>query len=194
MNDADRLRDAFDQLVYGRLARDGGGRAADGSSPGHRMLIFVRHGDAGDKGRWDGPDLLRPLSPLGCRQAEGLVLRLEDCPVERILSSPTLRCRQTVEPLARDRLLRIEPVAALGVDAGPAEVRSALWDRRLQNAVLCTHGETISQLFMKLEMDGLEVLEPLHWPKGSTWLLWHTQRDMRARYLPPLALDPVDTR
>ena len=84
MNDADRLRDAFDQLVYGRLARDGGGRAADGSSPGHRMLIFVRHGDAGDKGRWDGPDQLRPLSPFGCRQAEGLVLRLEDYPVERI--------------------------------------------------------------------------------------------------------------
>ena len=122
------------------------------------------------------------------------MLRLEDYPVERILSSPTLRCRQTVEPLARDRLLGIEPVAALGVDAGPVEVRSAFWDRRLQNAVLCTHGETISQLFMQLEMDGMEVLEPLHWPKGSTWLLWHTQRDMRARYLPPLALDPVETR
>ena len=32
MNDADRFRGAFDQLVYGRLARDGG-RAANGSVP-----------------------------------------------------------------------------------------------------------------------------------------------------------------
>ena len=53
------------------------------------------------------------------------MLRLEDYPVERILSSPTLHCRQTVEPLAQDRLLRIEPVAGLGVNAGPAEVRSS---------------------------------------------------------------------
>jgi phosphohistidine phosphatase SixA len=88
------------------------------------LLIVIRHGDAGDKATWKGPDLLRPLSAAGRRQAEGLVLRLEDYPVERILSSPTVRCHQTVEPLAGDRLLEIESVAALGVDAGPAQVRS----------------------------------------------------------------------
>ena len=83
------------------------------------MITFlVRHGDAGDKRSWDGPDVGRPLSPAGFRQAEGLVVRLEDYPVERILCSPTVRCHQTVQPLARDRLLPIEPVAALGVDAG----------------------------------------------------------------------------
>jgi phosphohistidine phosphatase SixA len=31
-------------------------------------------------------------------------VRLEDYPIERIMCSPTRRCRQTVEPLARDRL------------------------------------------------------------------------------------------
>lgn len=160
-----------------------------------RLLILVRHGDAGNKGRWEGPDRLRPLSPAGRRQAEGLVVRLEDYPVERILCSPTLRCRQTVEPLARDRLLQIEPVAALGVDAGLAQMRSVFWDRWLHNAVLCTHGETISELFAQLALEGLEVEEPLGWPKGSTWLLQRSPRRMRARYLPPLALDrsqPVD--
>jgi 8-oxo-(d)GTP phosphatase len=60
------------------------------------MITFlVRHGDAGAKGSWDGPDTARPLSPAGLDQAEGLVLRLEDYPVERILCSPTLRCHQT---------------------------------------------------------------------------------------------------
>ena len=104
------------------------------------MLLVVRHADAGDKGSWDGPDVGRPLSPEGRRQADGLVVRLEDYPVDRILCSPTVRCHQTVQPLASDRLLRVEGVAALGVDAAPAEVLALFWDRRLRNAVLCTHG------------------------------------------------------
>jgi phosphohistidine phosphatase SixA len=86
------------------------------------MLLVVRHADAGDKRTWTGPDRLRPLSTSGYLQAEGLVVRLEDYPVERILCSPTLRCYQTVEPLARDRLLGIETVPTLGVDASPAQL------------------------------------------------------------------------
>jgi hypothetical protein len=89
------------------------------------MITFlVRHGDAGAKRRWDGPDAGRPLSPAGLDQAEGLVLRLEDYPVDRILCSPTVRCQQTVQPLARDRLLETEPAAALDVDAEPIRPRS----------------------------------------------------------------------
>ena len=83
------------------------------------MLLVVRHADAGDKGSWDGPDVGRPLSPAGCRQAEGLVVRLEDFPVERILCSPTVRCHQTVQPLADDRLLRIERVRRSGLTPLP---------------------------------------------------------------------------
>ena len=72
------------------------------------MLLVVRHADAGDKGSWGGPDVGRPLSPEGRCQAEGLVVRLEDYPVDRILCSPTVRCHQTVQPLAEDRLLGID--------------------------------------------------------------------------------------
>ena len=153
------------------------------------MLLVVRHADAGTKGSWDGPDVLRPLSPLGRLQAEGLVVRLEDYPVERILCSPTVRCHQSVQPLARDRLLGIEEVAALGVDAGPGEVVALFWDRGLQDAVLCTHGETIGWLFGRLVADGLVAAASLDWPKGSTWLLQRaSQPRVRARYLAPLAL------
>jgi broad specificity phosphatase PhoE len=154
------------------------------------ITFLVRHGDAGDKRSWDGPDVGRPLSPAGLRQAKGLVMRLEDYPVEQILSSPTVRCHQTVQPLARDRLLRIEPRFALGVDADPTEILDLFWDRRLGNAVLCTHGETIGRLFVQLAGQGLVVPEPLQWPKGSTWLLQRTDwRQVHARYLSPLALD-----
>ena len=66
-----------------------------------------------------------------------------------------MRCHQTVQPLADDRLLRIERIPALGVDATPAEVLALFWDRRLRNAVLCTHGETIGRLLSRLAADGL---------------------------------------
>jgi phosphohistidine phosphatase SixA len=158
------------------------------------MLLVVRHADAGDKRSWTGPDSLRPLSPMGRRQAKGLVVRLEDYPVDRILSSPTLRCQQTVQPLARDRFLGVEPLAVLGVDAGPDQLRALFWDRRLGNAVLCTHGEVIGRLLAELVAEGLvvqSVLEgPLDWPKGSTWLLQRTdQRQVYGRFLAPLALE-----
>jgi len=154
------------------------------------MLLVVRHADAGDKRSWTGPDRLRPLSPTGCRQAEGLVIRLEDYPVDRILSGPTLRCQQTVQPLARDRFLKIEPLAALGVDAGPTQVRAVFLDRTLRNVVLCTHGEMIGPLLTELVAVGLVLEDPLDWPEGSTWLLQRTdQGQVYGRLLAPLALE-----
>ncbi|HEU4399434.1 MAG TPA: phosphoglycerate mutase family protein [Actinomycetota bacterium] len=156
------------------------------------MLLVVRHADAGDKRTWKDPDSLRPLSPTGHRQAEGLVVRLEDYPVERILCSPTLRCHQTVEPLARDRMLRIEPVPALGVDTTPAQLLALFWDLELRDSVLCTHGEGIGLLLTRLIADALVVEDPLDWPRGSTWLLQRTDyRQVRGRLLAPLALSEV---
>jgi phosphohistidine phosphatase SixA len=156
------------------------------------MLLVVRHADAGDKRTWRGPDVLRPLSPTGHRQAAGLVVRLEDYPVERILCSPTLRCQQTVEPLARDRMLRVESVPELGVGTTPAQLLSLFWDLELRNSVLCTHGEGIGLLLTRLIADALQVEDPLDWPKGSTWLLQRTEhRQVRGRLLAPLALSDV---
>ena len=156
------------------------------------MLLVVRHADAGDKRSWTGLDRRRPLSATGRRQADGLVVRLEDYPVERILSSPALRCLDTVRPLALDRFLKVEPVAALGVDGGLDPLLAMLWDRELRDAVLCTHGETIGLLVARLVGDGFDVEEPVHWPKGSTWLLQRTdngRRQVRGRLLAPLELD-----
>jgi 8-oxo-dGTP diphosphatase len=160
-----------------------------GLAGGGGMLILARHGEAGRKGGWGGPDLQRPLTPEGLDQAEGLVVRLDDYPVDRILSSPAVRCLQTVEPLARDRLLQVEEVAALGVDADAALVASRFVHGEASNAVLCTHGELIGRLFDRLVPAGLAVEEPLHWPKGSAWLLWRVQHRLHARFLAPLALD-----
>ena len=78
---------------------------------------------------------------------------------------------------------------ALGVDAEPTQVRAVFWDRTLRNAVLCTHGEVIGRLLTELVREGL-VLDPLDWPKGSTWLLQRTdQGQVYGRLLAPLALE-----
>ena len=157
-----------------------------------RLLLLVRCADAGDKHRWQGPDSLRPLSPAGQAEAAGLVIGLDDYPIWRILTSPTLRCHQTVQPLARDRRLRIEPESALGVDADPAQLLALLQDPQLQDTAVCTHGEVIGQVLTRLVTDGLAVDQPLQWPKGSTWLLDGANRRLtHARYLPPLVLAPA---
>jgi 8-oxo-dGTP diphosphatase len=153
------------------------------------MLLLVRHAHAGDKLRWQGPDSLRPLSAVGQAEAAGLLVRLEDYPIGRVLSSPTVRCRQTVEPLADDRYLPIEPMATLGVAADPEVVLALLEDVQAQDALVCTHGEVISQVMVRLVMEGLAVDRPLAWAKGSTWLLEGAAGRFRfGRYLPPLPL------
>jgi phosphohistidine phosphatase SixA len=153
------------------------------------MLLLVRHADAVDKRSWKGPDSLRPLSPAGQLQAEGLVVRLDDYPVERILCSPTVRCQETVQPLARNRFLEIESHPALGIDDSPAAALALFWDPALRYSVLCTHGETIGWLLTRLAADGLMTNDPLEWPKGSTWLLEPiNRRRVRGRLLAPLVL------
>ena len=154
------------------------------------MLLLVRHAHAGDKRLWQGPDHLRPLSAAGQGEATGLLVRLEDDPIGCILSSPTLRCQQTVQPLAVDRLLGIESLPALGVAADLMVVLALLGELQAQDAVVCTHGEVIGQVLARLVADGLVVDQPLAWPKGSTWLLDGADRRFAVgRYLPPLRLD-----
>jgi broad specificity phosphatase PhoE len=75
--------------------------------------------DAGDRHRWTGDQDRRPLSDLGRRQAARLAAALAATPVHALFSSPALRCRQTLEPLADRFGLRIEllvlvPGAKLG--------------------------------------------------------------------------------
>jgi 8-oxo-dGTP diphosphatase len=100
------------------------------------MPYLVRHAHAGDKHTWTGPDPLRPLSEPGRREAHGLLTQLRDYPITRILSSPAVRCLQTVEPLAQRRGLPIEPAQVLGVDADPAALVPCCWTRRWSGGVV----------------------------------------------------------
>jgi phosphohistidine phosphatase SixA len=156
------------------------------------VVYLVRHAHAGSKAKWKGPDLARPLSAQGRKEALGLIERLGSRPMGRVLSSPTERCLQTVQPLAARLGRPVEPSEALGVDGSGAAVVELLGDPALDEAVLCTHGEIIGEVFDELEKAGIELSDPPRWPKGCTWIL---RRDgghaWRGIYLAPLTVEPA---
>jgi 8-oxo-dGTP diphosphatase len=145
----------------------------------------VRHANAGDRRGWDGPDEQRPLSKKGWRQAEALAERLANEPVARICSSPSVRCRQTVEPLARRLGLAVEDDDDLAEGSGGKSllhlVRSASC-----NTVACTHGDVLDDFLAALAREGVEVGSNPRCAKGSTWVLdVEDGRIITAQYLPP---------
>ena len=64
-------------------------------------LILLRHASAGRKADWPGDDFSRPLDERGAADAQALA-GLIACfaPVARVISSPALRCTDTVRPYA----------------------------------------------------------------------------------------------
>jgi len=136
-------------------------------------LYLIRHADAGDRSAWVGDDDLRPLSKKGRRQSNGLAVRLQAEGLTRLISSPSLRCIETLEPLADVTGLRVETDARLveGSD-GPAALQLADELRELgDTAVLCSHGDVIPDLLSELRILGTSFHHALTWPKASTWVL-----------------------
>lgn len=103
-------------------------------------MLLIRHASAGDRDAWDGDDLLRPLDGRGRAQAERLVDLLAGFEVSRVVSSPALRCVQTVEPLASARGLTVEEDEALGEDLQETAGRSLVIGAAGSDVVLCCHG------------------------------------------------------
>lgn len=108
--------------------------------------LLVRHGTAGNRKDWEGDDRLRPLDDKGRRQAVALADSLIQYPIKHVLSSPYLRCTQTVAPLA-DRLgLPVVRVEQLAEGATVEEVEDLLGGLDGVLAVLCTHGDVVEQI------------------------------------------------
>ena len=64
------------------------------------VVYLVRHAKAGERRVWVGDDLERPSSKTGWKQAHALSKRLQKKGATDLVSSPYLRCMQTLEPLA----------------------------------------------------------------------------------------------
>ena len=150
------------------------------------MRVFVvRHAHAGDRERWQGDDRQRPLSEKGRGQAAGLVRLLAEAEVGRILSSPYLRCVQTVDPLARAVSVRVEPEPLLAEGGDWREVLKLARDAMVPT-VLCSQGDVIGDLVIDLVAQGLVQPSEARAQKGSTWDLdIEDGRIVAVAYLPP---------
>ncbi len=104
--------------------------------------VLLRHAAAGDRDRWDGDDVHRPLDERGRRESEALVELLRPFGVRRVVSSPYVRCVQTVEPLAAALGLPLELDDRLREGEGGAALDLIQED----GVVVCTHGDVVREL------------------------------------------------
>lgn len=108
------------------------------------MIVYlVRHASAEARETWGGDDRLRPLDDRGLRQAEELVEQLGRREFRRIVSSPCVRCVETVVPLARG--LAVEHAEALG-EGADVEAALALFRSAGMPLVACVHGDLAEAL------------------------------------------------
>jgi 8-oxo-dGTP diphosphatase len=151
-----------------------------------KRVLFIRHGSAGDRNQWSGDDRRRPLDARGRRQAAALARELlELAPAGPVLSSPYVRCVETVQPLADARGVRVdeEPGLAEGTNLAALDVARRVGD----GAALCTHGDVMDDLLGHLArhrvIKGMARAE-----KGSTWVVeFEGERVVGATYRPPPA-------
>jgi phosphohistidine phosphatase SixA len=124
------------------------------------MIVYlVRHARAGRRTDWAGDDGLRPLDARGRRQADGLVTQLAGWELGRIVSSPAVRCVETVVPLADARRLTVEVEDALveGADSGRA---LELFGAATEPLAASVHGDLVEALLgTKLKKGATAVLE-----------------------------------
>ena len=138
-------------------------------------IYLVREADAGGRFSWPGPDRLRPLTSAGWRQAQELAERLDGAPIERIVSSPWLRCQQTVLPLAEARQMAIDSEAGLGQIAA-VDRALRLVTEASRPTVFCTHPELLFAIIEVLRTGGRRV-RPLC---GVAWTTAHARLEVVA--------------
>jgi 8-oxo-(d)GTP phosphatase len=142
------------------------------------LVLLVRHAKAGDRDRWTGDDRLRPLDERGRKQARAMVAPLAGWGVTRLVSSPYVRCVQTLEPVSAHLGMPVEHDAAVAEGVSIEKARALIGRLGPGPVILCTHGDVMEALVGEGEPK----------KKGSTWLLARREKGIEAvRYWPPLA-------
>lgn len=119
-------------------------------------LIVLRHAKALSRKKWEAPDPDRPLDPKGTAQADRLAVLLACYGVERVVSSDSLRCVDTVHPYATATRSHVELEPRVTEEAhektpdGATDaVTELLTDPR--PVVLCSHRPVLPTLFDALD-------------------------------------------
>jgi 8-oxo-dGTP diphosphatase len=114
-------------------------------------LALVRHAQAKGRSSWRGDDQLRPLDAAGSARAGAIAQMLAAYGVRRLVSSPSVRCADTLRPYAARigaPLRTKEGLSEEGYAADPTRAPRHL-ERLLQRgtpAVVCSHGPVLPDL------------------------------------------------
>jgi phosphohistidine phosphatase SixA len=162
------------------------------------MYALVRHAHAGDKKLWAGPETERPLSLRGQQQAVGIASNLESMPVTRLISSPYLRCVQSLRPLSTRLGSPIQISDALGPDGTVAGLDRLLDDPQIEGAVICTHGEQLKALLKRWEHHATLLVPDSPYgasgqhstEKGAAWIVETDPPGHTIYYLRPVEVGP----
>ena len=138
-------------------------------------LFLVRHAKAGKRSKWledpaNTDDLKRPLDNKGTLQAVALADRLSDFAPPQLLSSPYIRCMQTLEPLGATLAISVIADERLA-ENNPFEPILELLEGCPDNSVLCSHGDMIPMVVEALERRGMVVTGMRDSRKASVWVL-----------------------
>lgn len=150
-------------------------------------ILFLRHAKAGSRQKWTGPDHLRPLTEKGSRQAEAISELYRGYRITSVLSSPYLRCVQTVEPLARRLGVDVEERVELAEGTGARPAVELMAGLAGTTTVVCTHGDVMLDALDALcESSGLGLPDEYPVDKAGTWVLEGNSFPFdAASYLPP---------
>lgn len=150
-------------------------------------IELIRHAKAKNRLAWEEPDSLRPLTKRGRREAAAIAARLRETSPARLVSSPYMRCVQTLEPAALELELPIETTDALAEGAGgvaAAELLLAL--AGTGSVAACTHGDVVFEVASLVAGSGVVLDGPRDVPVASAWLLdVESGHFVDARFLEP---------
>ena len=134
------------------------------------LIYLVRHAKAGSRSNWTGDDRPRPLTPEGWWQAGVLADRLAPLASGLLLSSPYLRCIQTLRPLAdilhTDVMVDERLAEGIGIE-GALELFHTVPD----GTVCSSHGDVIPDTIRAFERRGTTIDGKPQWGKASVWVL-----------------------
>ncbi|SER75987.1 8-oxo-dGTP diphosphatase [Propionibacterium cyclohexanicum] len=94
-------------------------------APGGTILL-VRHAKARSRKSWPHADPHRPLSARGHRQSRALAGLFAAYGTSTAVSSPSRRCRQTLDPFAADAGIEPELVALLSEEGAEGHARQVI--------------------------------------------------------------------
>ena len=126
-----------------------------------RTVIVLRHAQARTRNGWKADDLERPLTKPGESQARKLAPLLQAYGVRGVLTSPAIRCAQTVDTYARSVKALMEVDDRLAEDTKPRAVERSIatvLDRK-GPIVVCSHRPTLPWIFASLRVEPRELAQ-----------------------------------